>query len=466
MNCAMHNAMRMSLKGSAGAPAAAVFCPAGSVAAASVMVPPLIPWRARPAPCSGPRILSYDCFHRKGSPTRKSLLRRGALWEGSLQRGARGGAPPFDVIGSRRRRGLTGREPMQREVLVTAGNGMFGHALIAALLGDERVKVRAMVRDRGKFKREAPNLDVVVADMDVPETLAVAVAGVTHVFLTAPMDARIAEREIAVLKAVQAAGGAHILKLFGAVRHEGDELHVQHGESLAYLKASGLPWTLVSPNSVMETSLLGYAEPLKFDCIMGMSGHGKVGLVAAEDVALAARAVILGDGHEGQNYELTGPAALNLYDVCDVFSRVLGAPGASPLEGAPVAPLERTPAAPAPGTRHWLPAAGARGLALFIGGFTLLSVIGAARSDALDANIWWVAVPFVPRLVSAALLAAVGAAFVAYAVAPRMRAWRRWPTLALFAFFAAAAVYNAVDFFFVWRAGDIAPRVPVPFLSL
>ena len=29
---------------------------------------------------------------------------------------------------------------MQREVLVTAGNGMFGHALIAALLGDERVK--------------------------------------------------------------------------------------------------------------------------------------------------------------------------------------------------------------------------------------------------------------------------------------------------------------------------------------
>ena len=213
---------------------------------------------------------------------------------------------------------------MQREVLVTAGNGMFGHALIAALLGDERVKVRAMVRDRGKFKLKAPNLDVVVADMDVPGTLAVAVAGVTHVFLTAPMDARIAEREIAVLKAVQAAGGAHILKLFGAVRHEGDELHVQHGESLAYLKASGLPWTLVSPNSVMETSLLGYAEPLKFDCIMGMSGHGKVGLVAAEDVALATRAVILGDGHEGQNYELTGPAALNLYDVCDVFSRVLG----------------------------------------------------------------------------------------------------------------------------------------------
>jgi len=136
-----------------------------------------------------------------------------------------------------------------------------------------------------------------------------------------------------------------------------------------------------------------------------------------------------------------------------------GAPGAAPLERTPAAPR----AAPALRTRHWLPAAVARGLALFIGGFTLLSVVGAARSEALDANIWWVAVPFVPRLVSAALLAAVGAAFVAYAVAPRMRAWRRWPTLVLFAFFAAVTVYNAVDFFLVLRAGDIAPRVPVPF---
>ena len=213
---------------------------------------------------------------------------------------------------------------MERLVLVTAGNGMFGQALTSALLGDERVKVRAMVRDREKFKLEAPNLEVVVADMDAPETLAPAVAGATHVFLTAPMDARIAAREIAVMKAAQAAGGAHILKLFGAVKHEGDELSAQHGASLEYLKAAGLPWTLISPCSVMETSLLAYAELLKFDCVIGMSGEGKVGLVAAEDVALATRAVILGDGHEGQNYELTGPAALSLHDVCDVFSQVLG----------------------------------------------------------------------------------------------------------------------------------------------
>jgi vancomycin permeability regulator SanA len=114
-------------------------------------------------------------------------------------------------------------------------------------------------------------------------------------------------------------------------------------------------------------------------------------------------------------------------------------------------------------TRHWLVAAVARGLALFIGGFTLLSVVGQARSAVFDANLWWVAVPYVPRLVSAALLAAVGVVFVAYAAAPRMSAWRRWGTLGMFAFFAAVSVYNAVDFYLVWRAGDIAPAIPLPF---
>jgi vancomycin permeability regulator SanA len=147
----------------------------------------------------------------------------------------------------------------------------------------------------------------------------------------------------------------------------------------------------------------------------------------------------------------------------DSVSPVPGAPGEESLTGASAAPLERPPAAQPPKTRHWLPAAVARGLALFTGVFTLLSVVVVTRAEDFGANNWWVIVYFVPRLVSAGLLAAVGVAFVAYAVAPRMRAWRRWPTLALFIFFAAVAVFNAVAFYFVWRAGYIAPRVPLPF---
>ena len=122
----------------------------------------------------------------------------------------------------------------------------------------------------------------------------------------------------------------------------------------------------------------------------------------------------------------------------------------------------KPPAESGPPSRNWVVAALARGIALFIGCFTLVSTVGVVRDAAFDANAWWVVVPYVPRLASAALLAAAGVAFVAYGVAPRLRAWRRWLTLALFAFFAAVAVYDAYDFYRVWSAGEIRPGVPLP----
>ncbi len=116
--------------------------------------------------------------------------------------------------------------------------------------------------------------------------------------------------------------------------------------------------------------------------------------------------------------------------------------------------------------RNWVAAALARGVALFVGGFTLVNTVGLVRDAAFDANVWWIVVPYVPKLGAAALLAAAGVAFVAYGVAPRMAAWRRWLTVALVAFGAAVAVYNAVDFYRVWSAGQIAPGVPLPLSAL
>ena len=65
--------------------------------------------------------------------------------------------------------------------------------------------------------------------------------------------------------------------------------------------------------------------------------------------------------------------------------------------------------------RNWLVAAVARGLALFIGGFTLVSVFGSLRHAHADFTIWWVAVPAVGRFVSGVLLVLVAAALLGYA---------------------------------------------------
>jgi vancomycin permeability regulator SanA len=136
------------------------------------------------------------------------------------------------------------------------------------------------------------------------------------------------------------------------------------------------------------------------------------------------------------------------------------APGAG-ASHSPSAPV--LPGSPSPEKhRSWLAAAVARGFALFFGLFTLAGVVGSWRHETLDFNVWWVALPLVGWITSSGLLALVGVVLVAYAVAPRMRAWRRWTTLVVVLGFAAVTAWNGVDFYLVWRAGDIRPGMPFP----
>jgi vancomycin permeability regulator SanA len=134
------------------------------------------------------------------------------------------------------------------------------------------------------------------------------------------------------------------------------------------------------------------------------------------------------------------------------------------VDGKPLVPppAERSPVAK---PRHWLAAAVARGIALWFGAFTLVSLVGELRTPAFDANIWWVDLRQLPGVVALSLYCAVGVALVAYAVAPRMRPWRFWPTFVLMLGFAAVAAWNSAHFYLEWRSGHIRPGVPFP-LSL
>src|SRR4051794_24736033 len=139
-------------------------------------------------------------------------------------------------------------------ILVTGANGMFGGG-VTSHLAERGVPVRAMAHGpEGAKKLERPGVEPVVADMDFPETLDDAVAGVDTVFLVSPMDDRVQAREGNVLEAAQRAGVRRIVKLYGAVKHHGDPLGSLHDASVEAIKESGLDWALLSPTSVLETS--------------------------------------------------------------------------------------------------------------------------------------------------------------------------------------------------------------------
>ncbi|MGE0025576.1 MAG: NAD(P)H-binding protein [Thermoleophilia bacterium] len=210
-------------------------------------------------------------------------------------------------------------------MLITTAHGMFGGAILRALRGRDDVHVRAMVHTRGPDDADDDSVSWIEGDLDRPETIAPAVEGVTDVFVATPMDEHIAAREVAITDAVVAAGGgARIMKIHGAVDHAGDPLSRQHHTAIAHLQSSGLPWTLLSPSSVMETSLLPYVGTVEMGSVFGMSGDGRVGLVALSDVAAVGATALTGDGFEGRDLVVTGPAALTMAEVCAAFSDVLG----------------------------------------------------------------------------------------------------------------------------------------------
>ena len=202
---------------------------------------------------------------------------------------------------------------------------MFGARVARGLLAAGH-PVRALVRERSRgVALEAAGAELVVGDMDRPETLPAALVGVGRVFLVSPMDDRIEVRERAVITAAKAAGVEPVIKLYGAVKHREDPLDRLHLASIAALRDSGLRWALLSPNSVMETSLLSQAESIKRTGAMwGCAGDGRIGLIAADDAAAAGVALLCGEPEPEHSYEVTGPQALNMTEIAQRLSLVLG----------------------------------------------------------------------------------------------------------------------------------------------
>lgn len=210
-------------------------------------------------------------------------------------------------------------------ILVLGATGMFGSRVVreTAALG---ATVRALAHSRAHASViERDGVEVVEGDLDRPDTLGTAFAGVETVFIVTPMDSRVQEREANALNAAMAAGVKRVVKLYGAVKHHGDALDKLHSASIDAIKESGLAWALVSPNSVMETSLLSQADGVKqANSLFGCAGEGRVGLVAADDVGRAAAVVLTDRDEDGRNYEITGPQALTMAEMASTLSSGVG----------------------------------------------------------------------------------------------------------------------------------------------
>jgi len=107
--------------------------------------------------------------------------------------------------------------------------------------------------------------------------------------------------------------------------------------------------------------------------------------------------------------------------------------------------------------------AASRGLAIFIGAFSLLNIIGELRYPGFDANHWWIDFRGILPVVSRTFLGVSAAFLIAYAVRPNMPIWRRFCTLLTTGITLLVTALNAANFYILLGIGKITASFPIAF---
>ncbi len=110
----------------------------------------------------------------------------------------------------------------------------------------------------------------------------------------------------------------------------------------------------------------------------------------------------------------------------------------------------------------YLPAI-ARGLAFFLGAFTLLNVLGDLLSPGFDVNHWWIDLRPIHSPAADIFLAAAAFFLIAYSIRPALSAGRRILTYAFLAALLLITAWNAVTFYVLIIRRNIRSDFPVAF---
>lgn len=196
---------------------------------------------------------------------------------------------------------------------------------VARLLAARGVPQRLIVRDAARAP-QLPGADVVEVPggYDDGEAMTRALEGAAAFLLIPGHEGtpRVAAHRTAVHAAAQAHVGRIVqLSFAGAAEDSTFTFARDHWATEQDVRAAGVPFVIAQMNFYLDV-LPGFVLPSGE--IAGPGGNGKIAAVARDDVAAALAELLIGDGHTGQTYELTGPEALSLAEIAVTMARASG----------------------------------------------------------------------------------------------------------------------------------------------
>jgi NAD(P)H dehydrogenase (quinone) len=223
---------------------------------------------------------------------------------------------------------------------MTGAGGKLGRAICAALLRRTPAStVRLGTRAPQELARSrAPGAAIVHADFDNPASLVRLFEGCSVALIIsgdAPNDPRI-RQHAAAFAAAKTAGVDRIVytSFANAVSESRFLVAPSHVESEQMLHALGPDFTILRNNLYAENIMIEAARATGE--LVQPGSAGRAAYITYADVASATAWAMLGKGHENRTYNLTGPEALNHFEIADR----LGAAWQRPVRARDVTPGE------------------------------------------------------------------------------------------------------------------------------
>lgn len=216
---------------------------------------------------------------------------------------------------------------MAAKILVTGATGTVGSNLVKELSA-KAVALRACVHNKDKAEKiKGPGVEFAEVDYKRKKTIEAAFKGIDKLYLLTPFVPDQVETATMLVDMAKSAGVGLIVKQsgMGADAEPGITVGRLHRLVEKYIEASNIPYTMLRPNFFMQNFITYFGDAIKAEGKIYLPlGSGKVSYVDARDIARVAAAVLTKNGHVGKTYNITGPAAISVYDVALAFSKVTG----------------------------------------------------------------------------------------------------------------------------------------------
>lgn len=223
-------------------------------------------------------------------------------------------------------------------ILIVGATGHLGGRVARMLLAQGQ-PVRILARSQSNYQLLVDaGAQVVLGDLKQRSSLDPACEEVETVITTANSAARGGEDTVQtvdlsgnrhLIDAAKAAGVKQFIfvSVLGADPHSPIPFLQAKGQTEAYLRESGLPYTILAPNGYMEIWVAGVVG---MPALMGQpvtivgGGRRKHSFISAGDVAAFILAAIGNPAAINQKLLLGGPEPLSLRDAVAIYERVLG----------------------------------------------------------------------------------------------------------------------------------------------